>query len=32
VKFTQTPKKMPSGTFAQFVDPDVNEFILMDET
>src|SRR5215831_2073310 len=31
VKFTQTPKKMPSGTFAQFVDPDVNEFILMEE-
>jgi len=32
VKFTQTPKKMPSGTFAQFVDPDENEFILTEET
>ena len=32
VKFTQPPKKMPSGTFAQFVDPDENEFILTEET
>jgi len=32
VKFTQTPKKMPWGTFAQFVDPDENEFILTEET
>lgn len=32
VKFTQTPKKMPWGTFAQFVDPDGNEFVLTEET
>ena len=31
VKFTQTPKKMPWGTFAQFVDPDGNEFVLTEE-
>jgi len=32
VKFTQTPKTMPWGTFAQFVDPDENEFVLTEET
>ncbi len=32
VKFTQAPKTMPWGTFAQFVDPDENEFVLTEET
>ena len=32
VKFSQAPKTMPWGTFAQFVDPDENEFVLTEET
>ena len=32
VKFTQVPKRMPWGTFAQFVDLDGNEFILAEGT
>src|SRR5258708_4168833 len=32
VKFTQVPKRMPSGTFAQFVDLDGNEFVLTEGT
>jgi len=32
VKFTQVPKTMPWGTFAQFVDLDGNEFVLTEGT
>ena len=32
VKFTQVPKRMPWGTFAQFVDLDGNEFVLTEGT
>ena len=32
VKFTQVPKRMPYGTFAQFVDLDGNEFVLTEGT
>ena len=28
VHFTQEPATMPGGTFAEFVDPDGNEFVL----
>jgi predicted enzyme related to lactoylglutathione lyase len=30
VEFTQTPQRMPWGSFAMFKDPDGNEFVLTD--